>query len=660
MTGIAGDNAANLTHPKYRPDIDGLRAIGVLSVVAYHAFAGQLRSGFIGVDVFFVISGFLISTIILENLGQGSFSFLTFYRRRVKRIFPALLLVLAATLVFGVCVLMPYDIASLGKDVAAGVGFVSNLRLWGQSGYFDVAAVQKPLLHLWSLGIEEQFYIFWPLLLWATWTRQFRGLFLIAAVGLGSFLFNLWEAGHDPVADFYSPLTRFFELSIGSLLAYLNLRHAAWLVRATAYEGNIVSFAGAALLTAGFVVIRPGQGYPGWWALLPTLGTVLMIAAGPQAWLNRILLANRFLVWFGLISYPLYLWHWPLLSFAKLVYPGDLPRVLRGGLVLAAIGLAWLTYAFVEKPVRFGRHTRLLTGAVFIAMVVTGFLGFFVTALLPYMYGERGAVIRQLTAVKAMHDHMVDLYGPRPCFKYRQEQTVTMFLDNGCVSVRRPGSPVVMLIGDSFSASLSLGLRPLVEGRGLNFLQVSTGYCEPTSNDASDTVCRDINAMVLRRIAALKPDLVIFNSNWNGASVPSYFNGGGNYDLALLEYLKRLQALGAKQIIVAGQVPTWNRALPDVLMRSYVMRDRPIPERTFEGVLPESLAMDARMAKIPYPNGVRYVSLKAALCDQQGCLTRIGPDLSKDLVVWDYGHLTPATAKLLAGRFFEKLLPSPK
>jgi len=181
--------ALHLSHPKYRPDIDGLRAIAVLSVVAFHAFPSWMKGGFIGVDVFFVISGFLISTIIFENLDKGTFSFSEFYARRIKRIYPALLIVLTASIVFGWFSLLADEYKQLGKHTMAATGFISNFVLWSEAGYFDNSAETKPLLHLWSLGIEEQFYFIWPLLCWFFWRMKFYRLALVVGFILASFFF---------------------------------------------------------------------------------------------------------------------------------------------------------------------------------------------------------------------------------------------------------------------------------------------------------------------------------------------------------------------------------------------------------------------------------------------------------------------------------------
>lgn len=352
--GVAG--ADQTVHSTYRPDIDGLRAIAVLSVVAFHAFPNLFRAGFVGVDVFFVLSGFLISTIILQQLATDSFSFAEFYARRVRRIFPALLAVLVGSLVFGWVVLLPDEFQQIGKHVFAGTTFVSNLVLWNESGYFDNAAETKPLLHLWSLAIEEQFYLLWPLLLAVAWRRRRRVLPLACLVAGVSFLLNIESSMNDKVAAFYSPLTRFWELMTGAVLAYVTIHHRTLLD----HHAQTRSVLGFILLLVGFVVISPSWAFPGWSALLPTIGTALIVSAGPSAWLNRTVLANRPAVWVGLISYPLYLWHWPLLVWPKIASGELTSPVARVVLILVSAVLAWLTYRLVEIRVRKSRTRRSL------------------------------------------------------------------------------------------------------------------------------------------------------------------------------------------------------------------------------------------------------------------------------------------------------------
>lgn len=355
----------------YRPDVDGLRAVAVLAVVGYHAFPGAVRGGFVGVDVFFVISGYLITTLILADLRQGSFSLLEFYRRRVRRIFPALLLVMAAVGVFGWFALLPHEYALLGKHLAAGAGFVSNLALWSEAGYFDEVAETKLLLHLWSLAIEEQFYLVWPLLLAWAWRRRWPVVRVCAAIAGASFVWSLLLVGRDPTQAFFSPLPRAWELMAGAVLAMAHPMLVARLER----WGTVLSLLGTAALAGALLTVTPRSAFPGWIALLPVLGTVLVIAAGPRAWPNRHLYAARPMVAIGLISYPLYLWHWPLIAYAY-VEEGAKPA---SGIRIAAVGvallLAWMTYRFVEQPVRQRMARAAVLPVLLSAMLVVGIAG---------------------------------------------------------------------------------------------------------------------------------------------------------------------------------------------------------------------------------------------------------------------------------------------
>ena len=387
----------HLSHPKYRPDIDGLRAVAVLAVVAYHAFPSWVRGGFIGVDVFFVISGYLISTIIFENLDKGTFSFIEFYARRIKRIFPALLLVLIACFAFGWFALLADEYKQLGKHIAAGAGFISNFTLWNEAGYFDNSAETKPLLHLWSLGIEEQFYIVWPLFLCFAWKRKFNLLTITVVVAVATFILNLKGVKQDMIATFYSPQTRFWELLSGSLLAWYTLykkdafaniksKIDVWLSRIVYSEkqdndgrtlSNVLSFVGLFLLLYGFWRINKELSFPGKWALVPVLGAVLIITAGSKAWVNRTILSNKLAVWFGLISFPLYLWHWPILSFARIIESEVPSRNIRIAAVVLSIALAWLTYKLVERPLRFGNYSKIKVTVLVILMTIVGSLGYY-------------------------------------------------------------------------------------------------------------------------------------------------------------------------------------------------------------------------------------------------------------------------------------------
>jgi len=374
----------------YRPDVDGLRAVAVLSVIGFHASAGWFPGGYVGVDIFFVISGFLITSIICRQLDEGRFSFVDFYARRCKRIFPALIIVLIAVLAFGWIFLLTDEYQRLGKHVAAGAGFISNIALWRESGYFDKSAETKPLLHLWSLGIEEQFYLLWPPLLVWLWKRKSDLLVVTVAILSVSFVTNvmlisLWQAGDM----YYLPPTRFWELMVGGAFAYAHIFRKEQLdtfltrVRAAIpYSAfisleNIQATIGLSLILLSVFGLTKTALFPGWWALLPTIGALLLISAGPAAWINRKVLANRSMVFIGLISYPLYLWHWPLLSYAQIIAAGVPPLTTRVSAVSAAFLLAWLTYRIVEKPIRTQRNpAALILVATLSAVACVGIAAF--------------------------------------------------------------------------------------------------------------------------------------------------------------------------------------------------------------------------------------------------------------------------------------------
>jgi peptidoglycan/LPS O-acetylase OafA/YrhL len=338
-----------LLHPKYRADIDGLRAVAVTAVVGFHAFPEAVRGGFVGVDIFFVISGFLISTILYQNLERNRFSFAEFYKRRIRRIFPALILVLAATTLIGWMLLFTDEFRQLSKHVVAGAGFVSNFLLWQENGYFDVESAQKPLLHLWSLGVEEQFYIAWPLLVYLCRRSRNSLLLLSLLVGAASFALNIAWRRSDLAGTFYLPVTRLWELLAGATLANLAMRSGTFTQLRGAWM-HAASVTGALIILATCGFLSESRPFPGWWAVLPTAGAVLLIWAGPAAVINKFLLSNRLLVALGLISYPVYLWHWPLMVLTSISYDDSVAA--RTGCVLLSILLATITYLFIERPIR--------------------------------------------------------------------------------------------------------------------------------------------------------------------------------------------------------------------------------------------------------------------------------------------------------------------
>jgi len=471
----------NLTKHKYRQDIDGLRAIAVLSVVGFHAFPESdiFRSGFIGVDIFFVISGFLISSIIYEKLEENSFSFLDFYTRRVLRIFPALLLVLMACFIFGWFALLPTEYKDIGKHIAGAAGFVSNLLLWQESGYFDVASENKPLLHLWSLGVEEQFYIAWSLILWMAYKARINLFITAIALAVVSFYLNVSGIQNDPSASFYSPQTRFWELLAGAMLAYAAHKKTQFTAASvsalfgcrsevnqcnanTEAKSEVRSALGLILFIIGFFAITKGDAFPGYWAALPVLGTVLVISAGQQAWFNRLVLSNRALILIGLISYPLYLWHWPILSFARII-EGELPSVtIRWAAVAMSICLAWATYRLFEKPLRFGSGKSIKAMTMSALMLFFGATGYITYDRNGLDY--RGGVSSGFQLQGDIGFDELDSYIQANSLRCKSNSNGELEINNisvgrvGCLHSPGAEEPDIIIIGDSHSGHLFLGL----------------------------------------------------------------------------------------------------------------------------------------------------------------------------------------------------------
>jgi peptidoglycan/LPS O-acetylase OafA/YrhL len=359
----------------YRPDIDGLRALAILSVLIFHISPSFLSGGFIGVDIFFVISGYLITSIILNDLQTEKFSIGLFYSKRVLRLYPNLIVTLFVTFVLGFIWLLPSEFSQLGKHMACGVGFVSNICFNNEAGYFDNSSDTKPLQHLWSLGVEEQFYLIWPFLMFLIYRFKKNALpYIVAATSVFLFFVGLNKVNRSPEAAFYLPQMRFWEILAGALIPLFQNKMPSyrprWLV-------ELASAIGLACCLIPFFLLSEKSIFPGWWALLPVSGAFLIITLGRDSLINRHLLSSRVMVWFGLISYPLYLWHWPLLSYSSILYNDEAPTTVRILLALSAIVLAYLSYRLVEIPIRKHAnksHSKTVTSLV-VGSLLVGVIG---------------------------------------------------------------------------------------------------------------------------------------------------------------------------------------------------------------------------------------------------------------------------------------------
>lgn len=539
---------------KHRSDIDGLRAVAVLMVIVFHAFPDLIPGGFVGVDIFFVISGYLIGGILIKAAEDGTFSFVDFYARRIRRIFPALIIVLAFCMAFGWRVLLADEYRQLAEQAVSGSLFSANILLWLKTGYFDPAAALKPLLHLWSLGVEEQFYIVWPPILLLAYRLRWNVGVVALVLGVISFALNIHTIHADPAGAFYLPQTRIWEPLIGCALAWLSTHRPA------SSMPNIAAWSGAVLIAAAVVVLDSAAPFPGWRALLPTLGAALLIWAGPEALLNRIVLSNSPMVWIGLISYPLYLWHWPLLSFAR-ICAGAAPGVSeRIELLGASFVMAGLTYLAIEKHVRY-RRSKLVPASLATLMLFIA-TGSYAT------YSENGYPKRverfaRIEAALGQWDYPTG------------DMTTTQF---GGYPVRELDSHIadkVLFLGDSNVEQYWPRIQHLVTtepNRVKSVVFMTWGGCPPIVGvtDTMNPSCSGWIDSAFKYAYAGKFDTIVIASNWIGdfnfAKSQSLTSGGWLGPLSSKEGLDhamesmknsilKLRASGTKHVILVLNIP---------------------------------------------------------------------------------------------------------
>ena len=637
--------------PLYRPDIDGLRAIAVLLVVGFHAFPNAVPGGFVGVDVFFVISGFLITSLIAQELGEGRFSLLRFYGRRARRIFPALFVVLLACLAAGWIWLLPAEYRTLGANAAWSAGFVANFALLFQAGYFDAASETKPLLHLWSLGIEEQFYVFWPLLLMLTARRKWMWQAALVVL-IASFACNIALSFTDRTAAFYLPVSRVWELAAGALLALAAARPQTVRV----YDAAAAS--GLVLLAASVLLIDRDSVFPGWWAALPVMGTSLLVFAGPAASINRVLLSHRSLVYVGLISYPLYLWHWPMLVFARIARFGREPTIIMKLVLIGlAFALAHLTYRWIERAFRFGVPSPLKPIGATAGLAVAACAGLLVWAQagLPARFpGDIQYLVKDF-ATEANR-----AYRSRACL-LEETQGPSGFGQN-CVTAGS-GARLVLLWGDSYAAHLFPGLADLQSKTNVGLAQYTASGCPPILGFISKhrPNCEAINRFVLSRIEATKPHTVILAGRWNLYNGPT---GWGTMDRAAVQAtIAKLAANGVQHIVVVGQFPDWSLAPAHILVREHQLGrfirnasvSGPSADYRADYLDVEAFAIDDTVKQFWSAPNATFIAPRAALCREDGCRL-LTLDQPPQPIAWDHGHLTVAGSIYFARANAEQLL----
>lgn len=460
----------NVSRLIYRPEIDGLRAVAVIPVILFHAGMTVFSGGYVGVDVFFVISGYLITAILISELERGDFSIARFYERRARRILPALFFVILCCIPFAWMWMLPAELKDFSQSIVAVVFFASNILFWREEGYFAPAAELKPLLHTWSLAVEEQYYLLFPVFLLVMWRfGRNRVFWAICGAAAFSLLLSEWGWRNKPSANFYLAPMRAWELLAGSICAF-------WLSGRELRANNWLSLAGLGLIVLAIFYYDDATPFPSVYALAPVLGTALMILFGGAGTWTAKLLSTRGFVGIGLISYSAYLWHQPLFAFARLRSIMEPSPALMIALAALSLVLAYFSWRYIEKPFRKGQGSILPTrrsmfaysgavAATFAAVGVGGHLG----------NGFEGRFSRDVMrfvdakADKASADCHFDQ--SRVLLSHPQKQ---------CMSATS-GAPDVMLIGDSHMWALTDALREDMAKKKINYYILSHTSCLPLS-----------------------------------------------------------------------------------------------------------------------------------------------------------------------------------
>jgi peptidoglycan/LPS O-acetylase OafA/YrhL len=583
---------------------------------------------------------------------RTSFRFTQFYIRRIRRIFPALIVVLIGCLVAGWLVLFSIEYMALGKHIVGSAVFVSNFVLWRETGYFDKAAATKPLLHIWSLGIEEQFYIIWPLLLYLTRKRRAATLMLLLLLLVISFTLNVRSVHADPAADFYSPLTRFWELMAGAVLAYSSLyrerlpgvfrklpRPALQTFDASAAPvskaRNVTALTGLLLIVGAVLTIDETREFPGWWALLPVIGTYLLIASGPLTWINNKLLASRGLVAIGLISYPLYLWHWPLLSFIRII-DGQKPSWETATLaILFSFALAWLTYLVVERPLRFGKSAPIKAAILFVAMGMTGSAGYLI-------YANNGFAFRNASAedvVAAAHDYEI----------------------SEGLALGNPDADETVMVGDSTMGQYIPRVRRLIEQHAIDLDSNRVIFnleaaCPPIPDIAGERVpaCAPFVDKVLPTLDGDKVKTVAFAAWWTPEFMDAMYylrsdpskvflrDSEAAQDRALSKFAALISHLvhAGKRVFVLLETPSGNIYDPEASMptgwRRLLVRPK-IPDSPTRSNMEKFVGKtDEKVRSVAEIAGARVIRPMDYLCNKDVC-----PIVGEDghFMYFNYGHL---------------------
>ena len=611
---------------KYRPDIDGLRAIAVVPVVLYHLKIKPFDGGFVGVDIFFVISGYLITQLIYGEIQQGRYSIVGFYVRRARRIFPALFVMCAVCTVATLFILLPGEVAEFKSSLIAATLFVSNIYFYITADYFAAAAETKPLLHTWSLAVEEQFYIFFPLILLAAhrylqrWHRQ-----ALVGLAIASLAICGWLAEENPEAAFYLIHPRAWELLIGALLAVGVVPTIRGRLLA-----EVIGGLGLILIAVSVFLLTENMQHLGLAMLLPCLGAACVIHSGleQRTWTAR-LLSIPPMRWIGLISYSLYLWHWPI-TVAALTYSNPFTRLSKAIALSASIVAAVLSWRFVEQPFR-QRPYRIGSAGI---LSLSGFAmaTLVAVALVAYPISNRLWVIPERAQAILAREQKPDLDGGR-CFLSANRNDFALFNREQCLGLSDT-KPNVLLIGDSMAADVAHALR--LAYPDVNWLQAIATRCKPVLATMGAKGCSALMNYILREfIPEHKLDAVVFSARWIDADADR-----------LVQTIEQVK-LHAGKVIVLGPRLEYVSPVPRLLAMSIIKNDPKMLDRARRAGQDDR---DALYAARLEGTGVTYFSMYRTLCPSSDCISSDDDGMPLNS---DYGHLTASGATYVINRLKE-------
>lgn len=639
----------------YRSDIDGLRAIAVLAVVLFHIGVPHLEGGYVGVDIFFVISGFLITKIIAGEIERDDFSILRFYERRIRRIFPALFAMLIVTTMVAAAVLMPMDFKEFSASAVATTLFSSNIFFWLKSDYFDQAAELKPLLHTWSLAVEEQYYTVFPLFMALVMKRWKHWRWALLAVTVASLALSVAMVRTNPSMTFYLPFSRFWELLIGSLIAVGVPPKIT-----NKPTRQILTLAGLGMIGFSIATYTASTRFPGESALLPCIGAALILygdMAGPT--LVGRLLSLRPMVWMGLISYSLYLWHWPVLVFARYVLMRPLTPIDKLLVFLVVTGLAYLSWRFIERPFRRARNIGALPL----------FLGAGGLATLTLAVGVAGYVFNGLpdrfpADVRHYAVASEDI-NPRRQACDRRSPTAIAANEVCTLGLEGPGPATFVVLGDSFGDALIPGVDTAARQAGRKGVILTHSGCYALIGvDQGNADCqRQLEASLafIRRSPDIKTVLLIgrwttavngsrfgalsenamFIRDQNSTS-SSYTENRAVFERSMARTINRLKPLN---VVVVAYIPEQAVDVPRAAALSRYFNPSPeigVSRATYQSrQAPVEAILEPQARRLGY----KVVDAGQVLCDAKACIGARGGEV----LYFDDNHLSNVGAQRLSG-----------